>query len=106
LTYVLAGIVNPSEVMLKTPTKLVTDHDAKTAESSPAMHRRRRRREQVARYAFVGQDTVIAKAGHPLAREASSISMMPEGLLGTASRPTKSATLLAYLQPTQQVPVP
>jgi putative heme-binding domain-containing protein len=100
LDYILTEIINPSEV-IQEGYHLVTinTRDGRTLAGNVVAED-----DQQVTLRLIGQDTIVAKSDI-LARERSTVSMMPEGLLKTLSQ-EEVRDLIAYLRTTQQVPLP
>ena len=100
LDYILAQIINPSEVMQESyQLVIVTTRDGRTLSGTVAAED-----NQQLTLRLVGQDSVVTKS-EILSREKSPISMMPEGLLKTL-KDDEVRDLIAYLRTTAQVPLP
>jgi len=99
LDYILAQIINPSEVMQESyQLVIVTTRDGRTLSGMVAAED-----NQQLTLRLVGQDSVVTKS-EILSREKSPISMMPEGLLKTL-KDEEVRDLIAYLRTTAQVPL-
>ena len=99
LDYILAQIINPSEVMQESyQLVIVTTRDGRTLSGMVAAED-----NQQLTLRLVGQDTIVTKS-EILSREKSPISMMPEGLLKTL-KDEEVRDLIAYLRTTAQVPL-
>jgi putative heme-binding domain-containing protein len=99
LDYILAQIINPSEVMQESyQLVIVTTRDGRTLSGTVAAED-----NQQLTLRLVGQDSVVTKS-EILSREKSPISMMPEGLLKTL-KDHEVRDLIAYLRTTAQVPL-
>jgi putative heme-binding domain-containing protein len=100
LDYILAQILNPSEVMQESyQLVIVTTRDGRTLSGTVAAED-----NQQLTLRLVGQDSIVTKS-EILSREKSPISMMPEGLLKTL-KADEVRDLIAYLRTTAQVPLP
>jgi len=100
LDYILAQILNPSEVMQESyQLVIVTTRDGRTLAGMVAAED-----NQQLTLRLVGQDSVVTKS-EILSREKSPVSMMPEGLLKTL-KADEVRDLIAYLRTTAQVPLP
>jgi len=100
LDYILAQIVNPSEVMQESYQLVtVTTRDGRTLAGNVAVEDDRQLTLRM-----VGQDTIVAKS-EILSHEKSPVSLMPEGLLKTLAT-DEVRDLIAYLRTTSQVPLP
>ena len=100
LDYILAQIINPSEVMQESyQLVIVTTRDGRTLSGTVAAED-----NQQLTLRLVGQDSIVTKS-EILSREKSPISMMPEGLLKTL-KDDEVRDLIAYLRTTAQVPLP
>jgi putative heme-binding domain-containing protein len=100
LDYILAQIINPSEVMQESyQLVIVTTRDGRTLSGMVAAED-----NQQLTLRLVGQDSIVTKS-EILSREKSPISMMPEGLLKTL-KDDEVRDLIAYLRTTSQVPLP
>jgi putative heme-binding domain-containing protein len=100
LDYILAQIINPSEVMQESyQLVIVTTRDGRTLSGTVAAED-----NQQLTLRLVGQDSIVTKS-EILSREKSPISMMPEGLLKTL-KADEVRDLIAYLRTTAQVPLP
>ncbi len=100
LDYILAQIINPSEVMQESyQLVIVTTRDGRTLSGTVAAED-----NQQLTLRLVGQDSIVTKS-EILSREKSPISMMPEGLLKTLID-DEVRDLIAYLRTTAQVPLP
>jgi putative membrane-bound dehydrogenase-like protein len=99
LDYILAQIINPSEVMQESyQLVIVTTRDGRTLSGTVAAED-----NQQLTLRLIGQDSIVTKS-EILSREKSPISMMPEGLLKTL-KDDEVRDLIAYLRTTQQVPL-
>ena len=99
LDYILAQILNPSEVMQESyQLVIVNTRDGRTLAGMVAAED-----NQQLTLRLVGQDSVVTKS-EILSREKSPISMMPEGLLKTMSN-SELRDLIAYLRTSAQVPL-
>lgn len=100
LDYILAQILNPSEVMQESyQLVIVTTRDGRTLSGTVAAED-----NQQLTLRMVGQDSIVTKS-EILSREKSPISMMPEGLLKTL-KDDEVRDLIAYLRTTAQAPLP
>jgi putative heme-binding domain-containing protein len=98
LDYILAEIINPSEVIQEGyQLVVVTTRDGRTLAGNVIADD-----EQKLTLRMIGQDAVVSKSDI-LSREKSSVSMMPEGLLKMLSQ-EEVRDLIAYLRTTRQVP--
>ena len=100
LDYILAQIINPSEIMQEAyHLVVVTTRDGRTVSGIVAAEDAQQLTLRV-----IGQDTVLAKS-EIQSREKLPISMMPEGLLKALSD-EEVRDLISYLRTTSQVPLP
>lgn len=101
LDYVLSNILSPSEV-IQDDYKMVTVNmrDGRTYIGNIAAENDRQMTLRV-----VGQEPVVLNRSEIQSREVSDVSLMPEGLLRTLTD-AEVLDLVAYLQTTEQVPLP
>jgi putative heme-binding domain-containing protein len=100
LDYILAQIINPSEIMQEAyHLVVVTTRDGRTVSGIVAAED-----AQQVTLRVIGHDTVIAKS-EIQSREKLPISMMPEGLLKTLPD-EEVRDLISYLRTTSQVSLP
>lgn len=99
--YLLSNILDPSgEIQEDYKMMVVTTQDGRTFMGNIAAENERQITMRI-----VGQDALVINKSEIQSRETTSLSMMPQGLLETLTE-TEVLDLIAYLQTTEQVPLP